>query len=326
MIPAGVRAALRQVPLGPPCCRWAELVGLLRVSDAVHLIDGMVVIAAELPSGAAVGRLTRLINSLAPGTRVEVTVPDPGWSPDPVGPAQRTGWTERVGQGPGGWVVRVTRDGDLARSGGLLDRCGRPVEGLPRRVLAGGACDAAALWRGALLARGELHSSTRGRGLQVGCPNTLTAVALVGLARRLHTRARVHPRHDIDYAILTEPAAVTTLLTQVGGEPAARASGEVLHPPHARATPTPRPAAELAGANTRRVDHAAAEAITAITAAFAALGEQIPPPLREAGQLRLTHPHLSLGQLAYLADPPVSKDTLSGRIRRLLALAHRYPT
>jgi DNA-binding protein WhiA len=53
----------------------------------------------------------------------------------------------------------------------------------------------------------------------------------------------------------------------------------------------------------------------------------VSPLLRSAGQLRVDHPDLSITALAALADPPVTKSALAGRLRRLAALsnAHNSP-
>lgn len=43
----------------------------------------------------------------------------------------------------------------------------------------------------------------------------------------------------------------------------------------------------------------------------------------QAGRLRIEHRVASLEQLARLADPPLSKDSIAGRIRRLIEMADR---
>ena len=53
------------------------------------------------------------------------------------------------------------------------------------------------------------------------------------------------------------------------------------------------------------------------------LGEEIPDHLREAGVLRLEHKQASLEELGQLAQPPMTKDAVAGRIRRLLAMADK---
>jgi DNA-binding protein WhiA len=53
------------------------------------------------------------------------------------------------------------------------------------------------------------------------------------------------------------------------------------------------------------------------------LGDDIPEHLRAAGQLRVEHKQASLEELGQLADPPMTKDAVAGRIRRLLAMADK---
>jgi DNA-binding protein WhiA len=53
------------------------------------------------------------------------------------------------------------------------------------------------------------------------------------------------------------------------------------------------------------------------------LGDDAPDHLRAAGRLRLEHKQASLEELGALADPPMTKDAIAGRIRRLLAMADR---
>jgi DNA-binding protein WhiA len=53
------------------------------------------------------------------------------------------------------------------------------------------------------------------------------------------------------------------------------------------------------------------------------LGEDVPDHLVVAGRLRLEHQQASLEELGALADPPMTKDAIAGRIRRLLALADK---
>ena len=53
------------------------------------------------------------------------------------------------------------------------------------------------------------------------------------------------------------------------------------------------------------------------------LGDEVPDHLREAGTLRLAHKQASLEELGQLADPPMTKDAVAGRIRRLLAMADK---
>jgi DNA-binding protein WhiA len=53
------------------------------------------------------------------------------------------------------------------------------------------------------------------------------------------------------------------------------------------------------------------------------LGEDAPEHLIAAGRLRLEHKQASLEELGQLASPPLTKDAIAGRIRRLLAMADK---
>ena len=51
--------------------------------------------------------------------------------------------------------------------------------------------------------------------------------------------------------------------------------------------------------------------------------DELTPKLQEAAQLREAHPELSLSQLAALCDPPVTKSSLSHRLRKLIQLSQK---
>jgi cell division protein WhiA len=53
------------------------------------------------------------------------------------------------------------------------------------------------------------------------------------------------------------------------------------------------------------------------------LGADAPDHLAAAGELRLKNKQASLEELGQLADPPMTKDAVAGRIRRLLAMADK---
>ena len=86
------------------------------------------------------------------------------------------------------------------------------------------------------------------------------------------------------------------------------------------AKPTVWPTSTTQHASQRQ---AAAEACDKVRQAFEILGDDIPDNLKSAGQLRLDHADASLEQLGRLADPPITKDAIAGRIRRLLQLAEK---
>ena len=76
-------------------------------------------------------------------------------------------------------------------------------------------------------------------------------------------------------------------------------------------------------ANLRRSARAAVAAGARVERALEILGPDAPQHLTMAGKLRMAHRQASLEELGQLADPPLTKDAIAGRIRRLLAMADR---
>ena len=76
-------------------------------------------------------------------------------------------------------------------------------------------------------------------------------------------------------------------------------------------------------ANLRRSAQAAVAACARVERALEILGDEVPDHLLYAGQLRLNHRDASLDELGHHADPPMTKDAVAGRIRRLLAMADK---
>ena len=223
---------------------------------------------------------------------------------------------------PARYRLRMDTNADaavLARRTGLLDPRHRPIRGLPAPVVAGGVCDAAAIWRGTCLVAGSLSQPHRSPALQVVCPSLEAAMALVGAARRLGITTKTKHLPDTERVIVREPAAITALLTTMGAPDtaAAWADRRTYRPEH---TPTDRPSS-FDDANHTRATHAAAAAAARVQRALLILGDQVPKNLTAAAALRITHREVSLEALGRMMDPPMTKDAIAGRIRRLLALA-----
>ncbi|HEU4999127.1 MAG TPA: DNA-binding protein WhiA, partial [Lapillicoccus sp.] len=220
------------------------------------------------------------------------------------------------------YVVRVVQDGEaLARQTGLLDGRGRPVRGLPPQVVSGAPCDAEAAWRGAFLAHGSLTEPGRSSALEITCPGPEAALALVGAARRLGISAKAREVRGVDRVVVRDGDAIGVLLTRLGAHDSRLAWEERRMRREVRATANRL--ANFDDANMRRSARAAVAAGARVQRALEILGDDIPDHLRVAGELRLAHKQASLEELGTLADPPMTKDAVAGRIRRLLAMADK---
>ncbi len=220
------------------------------------------------------------------------------------------------------YVVRVTKDGEaLARQTGLLDMRGRPVRGLPAQVVGGGVADAEAAWRGAFLAHGSLTEPGRSSALEVSCPGPEAALALVGAARRLGVPAKAREVRGADRVVIRDGEAIGALLTRMGAQDTRLTWEERRMRREVRATANRL--ANFDDANLRRSARAAVAAAARVERALQILGDTVPDHLLNAGRLRVEHRQASLEELGQLADPPMTKDAVAGRIRRLLSMADK---
>src|ERR1700677_463164 len=284
--------------------RRAEVTSLLRFAGGLHIVGGRVVVEAEVDLGIIARRLRRDIFDLY-GYNAVVHV----LSASGIRKSTR-------------YVVRVAKDGEaLARQTGLLDLRGRPVRGLPAQVVGGSVGDAEAAWRGAFLAHGSLTEPGRSSALEVSCPGPEAALALVGAARRLGVSAKAREVRGSDRVVLRDGDAIGALLTRMGAQDTRLVWEERRMRREVRATANRL--ANFDDANLRRSARAAVAAGARVERALEILGQDAPEHLTMAGKLRMAHRQASLEELGSLADPPLTKDAIAGRIRRLLAMADR---
>jgi hypothetical protein len=297
-----LRGVLRRTPTLDECCRWAELatfiqlrgtLGRLRSGSAAR---GPLEVTLDLPNPDAFARACRVANLRAlDGTRYR----------------------------HGGMGLTFRPADVVLRRAGVLNPAGRPVRGLPAQLVHGTLCDAAAAWRAALLVAGSVRQpASRRRALAVACPNPVVALAFVGLARRLGATAHTSEDKGQQYTLVTGPGNLGAVLTATGGSEAMTAWSDAYPDvPSTRAR-----CRSFENANIDRAQHTATAMANEIAAAFAEHGpDRFPLQLRAAAALRLANPELSLTELGERADPPLSKDTMSGRLRRFLAQARALP-
>jgi hypothetical protein len=301
---AAVKDELTRLSVTKPCCRKAEVSALLRFAGGLHLVAGKILVEVELDAAQSARRLRKDIADVY-GHESDLAV----LSSSGLRKGSR-------------YVVRVVKDGEaLARQTGLVDANGRPVRGLPPQVVSAAICDAEAAWRGAFIAHGSLTEPGRSSSLEITCPGPEAALALVGSARRLGITAKAREVRGVDRVVIRDGDAIGILLTRLGAHESVLAWEERRMRREVRATANRL--ANFDDANLRRSARAAVAASARVQRAMEILGEQIPDHLKEAGELRITHGQASLEELGSLASPPMTKDAIAGRIRRLLAMADK---
>ncbi|MFE5671753.1 DNA-binding protein WhiA [Agromyces sp. NPDC056523] len=301
---AEVKEELAKVEVTKTSVRAAELASVLRFAGGLHIISGRIAIEAELDSPTIARRVTRDLGELY-GVRPDVSV------------ISASG-LRRTNQ----YLVRVLDGGEtLARQTGLLDARRRPVRGLPNKLTTGSRDDVAAVWRGAFLARGSLTDPGRSAALEVSCPGGETAMALVGAAGRLGVPAKAREVRGVHRVVIRDGEAISAMLALMGASETVRNWEELRQRREVRATANRL--VNFDDANLRRSAQAAVAACARVERAMEILGDDIPEHLKYAGELRLAHRDASLDELGHHADPPLTKDAVAGRIRRLLAMADK---
>ncbi|GLI28841.1 putative sporulation transcription regulator WhiA [Agromyces rhizosphaerae] len=301
---ADVKDELARFEVSRTSVRAAELASLLRFAGGLHVISNRIAVEAEVDSVAIARRAARDLAELY-GVRADVSVTS-------------SGATRRGDQ----YLVRVLEGGEtLARQTGLLDARRRPVRGLPNRLTTGSREEVAGVWRGAFLARGSLTDPGRSAALEITCPGNESAMALVGAAGRLSIPAKAREVRGVHRVVIRDGEAIGAMLSEMGAAGTVRNWEELRQRREVRATANRL--VNFDDANLRRSAQAAVAACARVERALELLGDDVPEHLGYAGRLRLAHRDASLDELGHHADPPMTKDAVAGRIRRLLAMADK---
>jgi DNA-binding protein WhiA len=301
---ADVKDELARVENSKTTVRAAELATILRFSGGLHMISGRIAIESELDTPLLARRVRKDLAELY-GVRSDVTV-------IPAAGLRRASH----------YLVRVLDGGEtLARQTGLLDARRRPIRGLPNRLTTGSKEEIAAVWRGAFLAHGSLTDPGRSAALEVTCPGNESAMALVGAAGRLGVVAKAREVRGVHRVVIRDGDAIGTMLVQMGAQETVLNWEALRQRREVRATANRL--VNFDDANLRRSAQAAVAACARVQRAMEILDEDIPEHLRYAGELRLSFRDSSLDELGHHADPPMTKDAVAGRIRRLLAMADK---
>ncbi|MEN9993148.1 MAG: hypothetical protein RLY83_718 [Actinomycetota bacterium] len=285
--------------------RLAELSVILRFTASVHVVNATMILEAEFESSQLANRVkSELKDLLGIDSKVDIL--------------HATGVRKASRHN-----LRVLKQTDLLiRQTGLYYPTGKPVRGIHSRFISDSADVAAAVWRGALLANGSLTDPGRSSSLEVTCPSNEAASSLVGLAKRLGINgAKSREVRGVHRVVVREGEEISQLLDVIGATTIKTKWDQLRVKREVRSTSNRL--ANFDDANLRRSAQAAVAAGARVARALEILGPDIPAHLKYAGELRLQHKAASLDELGHLASPPMTKDAVAGRIRRLLAMADK---
>ena len=289
-----VKAELCRAPLNRKCCAQAEAYGVLLYCSLSTPAE--VRITTESPEFAA--RLPQLFQK-----------------------AFQVRFDRLPAEGAGKRIFSITQPDKLSALWSVFGH--DPAEALVHHinyaVLEEDHCRTAFL-RGAFLAGGSVTDPAKRYHLELATSHLSVSRELHALLLEMGFSPKESRRKANAITYFKQSDAIEDFLTAMGAPLAAM---ELMN---AKAEK------DLRGSITRRVNCDAANLDKAVDAAQGQIEaiykleergmlENLPDKLKEAVDLRMAHPELTLSQLAELCDPPVSKSAFNHRLRKLMELA-----
>jgi DNA-binding protein WhiA len=298
-----VRRELAAIEPQRDCDRLAELSGLFHTAGSLHLLGhGEFSVHLDVSEPAVARRAFGLLRSFGVETEIRT-------------------YRRRAFDGATRYQLHVPGDAralKVLHEAGVLSAAHAPLEAPPKRVV-GRSCCRRAYLRGAFLGGGSV-SGPRALHLEIRSATRAGAELVARVAAQEDVPLHVHDRgrHALAYAKGAE--AVADALALAGAGDSALTIDEHAVVGEARAHANRVANADHANlVRASRAAHAQVQAIRALKGEGRL--ERLPPTLREAAELRLRYPSLSLRELAAKCRPPVTKAAAHRRLGRLISLA-----
>jgi DNA-binding protein WhiA len=298
-----VRRELAAIEPQRDCDRLAELSGLFHTAGSLHLLaHGEFSVHLDVSESAVARRAFGLLRSFGVETEIRT-------------------YRRRAFDGATRYQLHVPGDAralKVLHEAGVLSAAHAPLEAPPKRVV-GRSCCRRAYLRGAFLGGGSV-SGPRALHLEIRSATRAGAELVARVAAQEDVPLHVHDRgrHALAYAKGAE--AVADALALAGAGDSALTIDEHAVVGEARAHANRVANADHANlVRASRAAHAQVQAIRALEGGGRL--ERLPPTLREAAELRLRYPSLSLRELAAKCRPPVTKAAAHRRLGRLISLA-----
>jgi DNA-binding protein WhiA len=299
---ADARAELAAIAPERSCDRLAELSALLHCAGSLHLRGrGTVSLHLDVASSAVARRAFALLRALELDSEIRT-------------------YRRRAFDRATRFQLHLAGDEPtlgLLVEAGVIDRQHRPLARPPRRVAARSCCRGAYL-RGAFLAGGSLSVRSPQLELRTAAVEGAEFLQEVAAAAGVELAVAERTGHALVYTKSWD--GIEGLLGAAGATDAVLALEERAVVAAARAQANRLANADHANlVRTSRAAQVQLDAVRALRAGGEL--ERLDERLREAAELRLRHPSLSLTELAARAEPPATKAGMHRRLRRVVELA-----
>lgn len=182
-------------------------------------------------------------------------------------------------------------------------------------------CCAASYMRGAFLGSGYVSEPSGNFHFEISVDRKSQAIDMQKILAKKGIKSGVCPRRNSFLLYIKSGQGISDFLAFTGAHKCAlklestRVSKQIANQINRQTN------AEIA--NSKRTVEAAYSQIVMIKRVAKHYGlENLPPALREFMALRVKYHNVSLSELGTLADPPISKSAINGRVRRLEHLAN----
>lgn len=307
MRPDPVKEELSKVIPDRSCCRKAELSALLRAEGVLHLQGGERMALHTESESASVARTIMRLSDMTFGCRPDLSIQRL--------PRLRNHACYCLSFYEGDNLLQILDELEI------VDAHGRPLEGIPHRLLRKRCCRLAYL-RGMFLGCGFLGDLRRNRHLELNLSGKNLAEELMSMMDGLGITARLTERRSSWVVYMKSKESILNLLAAMGAYSSVLEAESKLIFSEIRGDVNRVVNCETA--NLKKTARAAQERIRQIKE-MEERGRlrSLPPSLREMADLRLRYPHLSLAELGEKADPPLSKAAVQHRLERITEAYNR---
>ncbi|MDR2748754.1 MAG: DNA-binding protein WhiA [Bifidobacteriaceae bacterium] len=219
-------------------------------------------------------------------------------------------------------VQNISDDNSLIVKAGLTDKAGMPVIGFSPDVIGSDKQLIKYAIGSAFISTGRITDPSNAGIIEFIVPNSDLAIALSGLLGKLNIDSKTKVPRGVNKVIVKEKYDIADLLSFIG---AVNTSDQFLK--DYKKTIKAHEGVSIkknADTNSLRSYYASKIAIIRAKRALEILGgEQIKEELIDAAKTRIANPDASLEKLGTLCSPPISKDAIASRLRRLNILADK---
>lgn len=297
-----VKDELSRIEPGCPRCDHAELSALIRVEGTLGIGEGGPRLELATETASVARTAIRLLHS-AYGLKTDLTV------------------RRSVLHKTHNYLITVPAQAGLTDALHALGILGEPgFTGGIKRELVDRTCCAGAYLRGIFLSGGYIADPRGDFHFELACSSEELVIACLELMEEHGITARYIRRHNMYTIYIKGADQIIAFLAFVGAHQSALAIENARVIKSVRNDTNRRVNAEIA--NQVKASKASMRQIELIRRAVEKQGaEALPVSLREIALLRLRNPDASIKELGELADPPLSKNAVYHRLRRIAQLA-----